>query len=136
MDHFGIGQAIKGIMNVYFRGSRQTGRTISLIESLRGGDRVVFTNSDEARRVKRMCLERKIQIEAIVVNPKEPQCIFERGSSQGRTILDHSWVEEFYLAAIEQCGKHIDHIQREASGFGEAHLETRRKAAEMIKWRF
>ena len=135
MDHFGIGQAVKGAAHIYFHSSRHTGRTVSLVESLRDGDRVVFTNANEADRVKHMCLERNVKIDTMVIDPKEPLRIFERGSSQGRTIFDHSWVEQFYLNAIERCEYEINHLQRETSGFGEAYLETRRKAAEMAKWR-
>ena len=135
MDHFGIGQALRSAARIYFQGYRQTGRTVSLAENLRDGDRVVFTNDSEAERVKHMCLERNVKIDAIVLDPREPGRIFESGSSQGRTIFDHSWVEQFYLNALERCEKDIDHLQRETSGFGEAHLETRRKAAEIAKWR-
>jgi len=136
MDHFGIGQALKGAALIYFRSARQTGRTVSLVESLQNGDRVIFTNSREADRVKRMCFERNIEIDTMLVDPKSFERVFNREPSQGRTIFDHSWVEEFYLNSIERCSKEIDHLQRETSGFGEAHLETRRKAAEILKWQF
>lgn len=33
MDHFGIGSAVKGALEVYLRASRGTGRTTSLLES-------------------------------------------------------------------------------------------------------
>jgi len=134
MDHFGIGQALSAAARVYFQASRRSGRTTSLVESLRDGDRVVFTNENEARRVKNMCLERNVKIDTFVVDPRNPQKVFDRGTPRGRSLFDHSWVEQFYINAIEQCVNDIDHLQRETSGFGEAHLETRRKAAEMSKW--
>ena len=52
----------------------------------------------------------------------------------GRTIFDHGWVERFYAAAIERAADTIDHLQREASGFGEAHRETARQAEEIARW--
>jgi len=136
MDHFGICQALKGAALIYFQSARQTGRTVSLVESLRDGDRIIFTNSREANRVKPMCIERGIKIDTMIVDPKCPTNLFDHGSSQGRTIFDHSWIEQFYLNALERCEKEINHFQRETSGFGEAHLETRRKAAEILKWKF
>jgi hypothetical protein len=136
MDHFGIGQGVEAATRIYFQSGRQTGRTVSLVESVKAGDRVVFADSREAERVKRLCKERDIEIETIVVDPRTPQRIFERGSSQGRTIFDHSWVEQYYMDAIDRAQEAIDHLERETSGYGEAHRETRRKAEEMAKWRF
>ena len=138
MDQFGIGQAIDGAARIYFRSARQTGRTSALVESLKTGDRVVFANQQEAERVKRLCREREIDIETIVVDPKEPQRIFDRGSvgGDGRCVFDHSWVEQYYLNAISTVQKDIDRFQRETSGYGMAHIETRMKAQEMAKWRY
>ncbi len=134
MDHFGIGQALRGAARIYFQASRQTGRTASLVESLRDGDRVVFMDAREAEHVKNMCLEHGVKIETMVVDPRDPQRIFERGTPQGRSLFDHSWVEQYYMNALERCEQDIDNLQRESSGFGEAHLETRRRAAEMARW--
>lgn len=64
MDSFGIGAALKGAALIYFQASRRTGRTTSLVESLKDGDRVIFTNSNEADRVKRICYELGIKIKA------------------------------------------------------------------------
>lgn len=135
MDSFGIGQAMKGMAHVYFQSARQTGRTTALVESLKDGDRVIFTNSKEADRVKDLCREFGKTIDTMVVDPKDPRRVFERGTPQGRTVFDHSWVEQFYLSAIDECQKDIDHLQRESSGFGMAHVETRIKAREFAKWR-
>lgn len=134
MDHFGIGQAIRGVAMIYFRSSRQTGRTLSLIESVKDGDCVCFTNSREAERVKRMCKERGVVIDTIVVNPKEPHGVFERGTAQGRMIFDHTWIEEYYLDAIGRAEKYIDSLQEQLSGYGEPHRETKRRAEEISKW--
>jgi len=137
MDFFGIGQAMKGMTTVYFQSSRRTGRTVSMVESLKDGDRVCFADSREAERVSKMLRERNIEnVECIVISPDDPYKLRERGTSQGRTIFDHTWVERFYLNAIATSEKDIDLFQKEMSGFGEAHLETRRKAFEMSKWNF
>ena len=58
MDAFGIGQAMEGTALTYFRASRQTGRTTSMIESLKDGDRVVFRTAGERDRVMRLLKER------------------------------------------------------------------------------
>jgi hypothetical protein len=134
MDLFGIGQAVKGAVSIYFRSARGGGRTISMVESVKDGDRICFTNRKEADRVSKLCQERNVSVECIVIHPHMPEKLFERGSSIGRTIFDHSWVEEYYLHAIEQCARSIDHFERETSGYGEAHRKTRRAAIESSKW--
>lgn len=134
MDHFGIGSAIAGAVAIYLRASRGTGRTTSLIESVKDGDRVVFLSALEADRFKRMCKERGVEVDCIVVDPKEAHIIFTRGTSQGRTILDHSWVENFYSNAIEKAQKEIDYIEREASDYGIEHRKTKYHAREISKW--
>lgn len=67
--------------------------------------------------------------------PKTPERVFERGTPKGRTIFDHSWVEQYYLQAIERTQQEIDHFERQASGFGDAHRETRWRAEEIAKWK-
>ena len=136
MDHFGIGAAIKYALHIYFQSARRTEKTIFMIDSLKDGDRVIFTNSHESDRVKRLFKEAGKDVECITVNPRETERLLGRGTIQGRTIFDHTWVEEFYLSAIERCEKDIDYLQCELSGSGEPHRETQRKMDEMAKWIF
>lgn len=134
MDHFGIGAAMKAANIIYCQAARRTGRTTSLIESLKDGDRVVCINRIEADRVQRLCRERGTTVECIVVDVKEPHELMRRAPSEGRTLFDHTWVERFYLHQIEQASNVIDQLQRESSGFGTPHIETRRTAIELSKW--
>jgi hypothetical protein len=134
MDHFGIGAALRGSALVYFQSARKTGRTVSLVESVKDEDRIIFTNSREADRVKRLCEEAGKSVECVVVNPTTPYDAFNLGTAQGRTIFDHTWVEQFYLLSIERCERDIDNLQKNLSGYGEPHRETRRRAEELAKW--
>lgn len=134
MDHFGIGAAILGAARIYQQSARHTGRTESLINSLKDGDRVCFTDGREAERVYFLCLERGIKIETMIIDPNRPELVFNRAPANGRTIFDHSWVEEYYALVIKRAIKDIDSIERQASGYGSAHYETRRKAEEVAKW--
>jgi len=134
MDHFGIGAAITGSAHIYFRSARGTGRTVSMLDSLKDGDRIIFTNNNEAKRVEKLFKEDGKNVQCIVVDPQKPEQLLERGTGQGRTIFDHSWVEQFYINAIERCKRDINFFQRELSGYGEPHRETRRKAIELAKW--
>lgn len=134
MDHFGIGAAIRSAALMYTQSARRTGRTTSLVESVKDGDRICFSDSREAERVRRLCIERGVKVECIVIDPKTPERLFERGTSQGRTLFDHSWVEQYYLASIERAQADIDHLEKQSSGYGETHRETRRRAEELAKW--
>lgn len=134
MDHYGIGNAMLAMDRIYANASRGTGRTTSLVESVKDGDRVVFTNEREARRVERLCKERGVTIKLMVLDPKRIELIFSRPPIDGRTILDHSMVEALYTSSIEQCAQFIDTIERQTSGDGVAHRETRRAAVERSKF--
>jgi hypothetical protein len=137
MDAFGIGAAVKGVTEVYFLSARQSGRTYAMLESLRDGDRIVFLNEREARRVQRLAKELGRDVQCVVCPlPMEGGVgLLGEGTSQGRTIFDHSWIEAYYRACIEVAQKYIDHMQRELSGEGMAHVETRLAAREINKWR-
>lgn len=136
MDHYGIGKAIETAVEIYTRSARGSGRTTSLVESAKDGDRIVFTNQREANRVNLLCKERGVEVECIVVNPDHPHRLLNRGSvkGEGRNIFDHSWIEQFYKNAISDAQRMIQRLETETSGYGAAHRETRYKAKEMAKW--
>jgi hypothetical protein len=135
MDHFGIGSAMKAMAAMYVHGARGTGRTTSLVESVKAGDRIVFAELREATRVERLLRERGVDVKCIVVPVREAERVFQRPPSEGRTIFDHAWVEQFYLGAIVRSMAELDHLERQASGPGAAHRETHRQAVELAKWR-
>lgn len=137
MDHFGIGHGIQGAARIYFQSGRQTGRTSSLVESLKDGDRVVFTTEREGRRVQALCKERNISIEIIVCDTRIPDRLFHRGPPSGneRTIFDHTWVEQYYKDALARAQDEIDQLQTNLSGRGVPHRETERAAREYLNWR-
>lgn len=138
MDHFGIGAALEGAAVIYFRSARRSGRTTSLVESLKTGDRVVFLEAREADRVKRLCMERGVKIEVTVLDPKRPGDIFHKNGSlpaEGRMLFDHGWLEAFYLFRLREAANLVDDLQRNLSGYGAAHRETKRRAEELARWR-
>lgn len=135
MDHFGIGSAYQAMSTIYRQSARQTGRTTLMIKSLKSGDRVIFTSTNEADRVRRLAKqEYNKDIECIVVNPRTPELLRNRGSSQHRTIFDHSWVEQYYKNTISFCESTIDWFQTELSNNREPPRETERREQEMGKW--
>lgn len=134
MDHFGIGAAMKGMALAYCSAVRRTGRTTSLVESVKEGDRIVFADEREATRVGNLLLDRGVAVNCVVASTQSPEEIFDRGTSEGRTIFDHGWLEQYYQRGIDAMAGKIDRLERESSGYGEAHRETRRRAIERAKW--
>jgi hypothetical protein len=134
MDHYGIGHAVAGMVRVYQYTARASGRTTSLVESVKDGDRIVFATPKEARRVERLCKERGVKVECITVPPSQADLVFNRGPARGRVIFDHGWVEQYYVNAIERAATAIDELERQSSGMGAAHLETLLSARESAKW--
>lgn len=137
MDIFGIGAGVIGAVSVYFISGRRSGRTTSLVESVKDGDRIIFAEPREADRVRRLIKERGIDVECIVVSPEDPIGITQLSTSpdDGRTILDHAWVERYYEAGIKRLARNIDNIQEDLSGYGANHRETKRAAEEISRWR-
>jgi hypothetical protein len=128
MDQYGIGTAIEGCAVNYFAVSRQTGRTTQMIESLQDGDRVVCLRDKDAAWLRRRLREFEKDIEVVSISTKEVHKIFDIAPSKGRTVFDHDWIENYYTEVIQGAQKQIDRFQRESSGFGAAHIETRMMA--------
>lgn len=133
MDFFGIGQALKGAANIYFTTARQTGRTHSLIESVKSGDRVIFRNQKEANYFKEFIVFADKDVDIRVVDPRNPR--FEHLSTvQGRCYLDHGWVEDFYLNNLDFSTRCIADIEKMQSGSTVDHIETRIKASRLASF--
>ena len=112
MDFFGIGHAMKCMRKTYSLSARQTGRTQALIESLKPGDRVVCLTHVSANHIQRRCKEMGIEgVEFTSCQPSRSDILYELKKSQGMTVLDHEWVEEYYMAAIDKAAADIDAIQ-------------------------
>ena len=137
MDFFGIGRSLKAVMTVYFISARSSGRTTALIESVKNGDRLVFTNQHEAQRVKQLCWERGVTVECIVIDPRGASQIYLLPSlrGEGRTIFDHTWIEHFYMAALETTEEKLAELERSSSGPEATTSITPIQARERAKWK-
>lgn len=131
MDHFGIGTALQAMLQTYESTARRTGRTTSLIESLRDGDRVVVESAAAKRHIVGLLRERGLQVDVIVVDPVKFSELFNHAPSQGRTLFEHTWLVARYKHLLEMGANDIDRWQRETSGYGTAHIETRREAQRL-----
>lgn len=135
MDFFGIGAAVKGVTEIYFKASRQTGRTYRLLQSLKDGDRVYFATASEARHFENLCKCNGRDIECVVIPTTDPGQVFQRGTTQGRAVFDHGWVEQFYREQLDNIERDIKRLEIETGGYGEAHEQTRMQAEQIARWR-
>lgn len=133
MDHYGITAGVIGATEVYFRSARQTGRTTSLLNSLKDGDRIVTVNQRQAENLRRQLKLRGLAVTVVVLDVANPKP-FEYGTPEGRTLLDHTWVEARYAHILEREASNIDELQKAMSGWQQAHEETRQRAIELAKW--
>lgn len=131
MDTYGIGSAVLGVVQAYMQGARHTGRTTSLVAQVKDGDRIYFTDCAECERVRRLCLDRGVTVECVVIPRNGLDSLITEGTGKGRTWFDHSAVEIYYLQAIIEARNYIDQLTTHLSGFGTAHLDTKRKATDI-----
>ena len=134
MDHFGIGAALQGAARIYFQSARRTGRTTALLQSLKEGDRVIVATQAEYRQWQRLIVERQLNVDVRLFRVDRAHELCQLGTSQGRTLFEHTWVEQFYLHRLQDAATCVDELQQRLSGWGEAHEKTRQQAAEMMRW--
>jgi len=135
MDAFGIGSAIKGCCEIYFRSARQTGRTSDLIDNLNDGDRIIFVKNEEARRWTRICKDIGKDIDCIAVNPTNTDIFNIRKNTKGTTVFDNAWIEIFYMNETHKSICLLDNLQKELS-CNEELLETSMQNREQYKWNY
>lgn len=134
MDHFGISQAMRGVLRVFFQSSRHTGRTTAMLDSLKNGDRVVCPDTKEFSKLTTEIRRRDLDVQILVVSPANPDSLFGRAPPEGRTIFTHEWVELYFIENVECAISNLDRLQSEASGFGASHEKTQQAQLQAARW--
>lgn len=115
MDIFGIEPMIRGVMNCLFRSHRGSGRTSNMLKLVEDGDTIVFSNMQEANRIKYILLTMKKDVTTIVCSPKKLDELFNRlyGRNTGKIIFDHEWLEKYYINTFENASSMLSRFQKE-----------------------
>ena len=114
MDLYGIGPAVEAVAEVYFSAARRTGRTENLLKSLKSGDRIVTVDDLQARLLRAKLREMQLNVQVLVMSTSHfPGVGIEK--SEGRTILDHTWVEQFYRETIRYTGVELTRLEKHLS---------------------
>lgn len=100
MDHFGIGAAIKGAAEIYFRSARRTGRTTRFIDTLKNGDRVLTASKGEQLLMQNLLRKRGLEVQVILREPHQFRYEPEPPNPRGRTLMAHDFVEQCYRLAL------------------------------------
>jgi hypothetical protein len=114
MDMFGIGSAITAVVDSYFHGARSTGRTTRLLESLKAGDRIVTLDEPQARVLRSLLTRRKLAVSVLVLPVRDP-ILPGIARSEGKTVFDHTWVEEFYRLELRRANSSLRYIEEHLS---------------------
>jgi len=112
MDIYGIGNAMILAAETYSQTARRTGRTTTMIKTLRDGDRIICHSQNYANMLAHECCRLGIGARVIVVDPTDRLKLSSIDVNlSGKTIFDHVWVELAYAAAIRDCQRMIDESQ-------------------------
>jgi hypothetical protein len=130
MDFFGIGKALHNSMKTCFDDMSGTGRTTQLLDSLEDGDRVVCHSEEYADKLLKLAKQRGVTILTEALDPTALH-IHDLGTSQKRTVLDHTVLEKYYRHRIEVAMREVRMFEREWSGYGEVHERTLRQAESL-----
>lgn len=115
MDHFGIGPAMRAMLRTYTQCARGSGRTTSLINSVRDGDRIICALAVERVRLSNLLHQAGRDVEVLDIPPEHSDAVVSLPLRAGRTIFEHTWVEEFYTITLAQAARQIDELQKSAS---------------------
>lgn len=118
MDILGIGAGVEASALLYFNAARRSGKTSRLIEALKSGDRVVCRGDGERRHMVNALRRRGIyDVEVISVPPDKPSWLAERHRpSEGRTLFDDDWLQDFYMQEIRSAARGLERLSAVSSG--------------------
>ena len=119
MDMFGIGNAVKIAVDMVRRVSRGTGRSKLLLNTVQCDDLVIFANPNDAENFRRKIRGsnlRNIKVISAGANINMLFTHFRHSCPNGRAILDHSWIEDYYSYVIQKASDDIDMIEKTLSG--------------------
>jgi FAD/FMN-containing dehydrogenase len=124
MDMFGIGSAITAVVDSYFQGARRTGRTTRLLASVKAGDRIVTVDENQARLLRGLLGKDRRDVTVLVLPVKDP-LRFGTARSKGKTVFDHTWIEELYRLESGQVDNSLKYLEDRLSGSGMPDFEYR-----------
>lgn len=117
MDEYGFAAAAKAGLRMFEACSRQSGRTMRMIERVTEDDQIVASTEREATRIRQLLkAARKPKVRVHVVDPSRvPMSAGVGTAPHGRTFFEHSWVLQFFERRMEGAERDLEIFQRETS---------------------
>jgi hypothetical protein len=116
MDEYGYGAAMRSGLEIFEMASRQSGRTMRLIERVNDGDRIICSTQKEADRLRRLLREvGKEKVSVSAIDPRTDPRERDARPPIGRTFFEHTWVFQHFVETIRREIEHIEHVQRQMS---------------------
>ena len=115
MDIYGISLGIRACTNIYFQTIRRSGRTTHMISLVERGDLVIIHPDVHERGIHDLLAKRGIQgVDVYRASSLEEvrNIALNQGKKYNRVHLDHSFVDAYYLKAIEDTSKSLDGLMR------------------------
>lgn len=110
-DMHGIGPGMAAVIRLYIMTARGTGRTTEMLSAVNPGDRIVFSSTGEKRRVSQLLKDSGTEgVDLIVLPVHRLHELSSMPIVEGRTFLDHTLIEEFYLSAMRDAEKALGSI--------------------------
>lgn len=120
MDIFGIGTALTAVFEVYKHSARQTGRTSHLVNHVRDGDTVIFSDNNHLNHFKKeLNVKRgRIDINLIVCSIERDGDLDLRNvkPTQGQVFFDHEFIELYHQASIQWSINNLNKLSSHYSG--------------------
>ena len=87
-----------------------------MLNSLQDGDRVVVFGQSEGVRLQRLLAERRLNVRIQVCPVLDLYRLPQLGSSVGKTVFSHEFVEEFYRVSLKEAAIALDQAAERCSG--------------------
>ena len=133
MDIYGISLGIRACTNIYFQTIRRSGRTTHMISLVERGDLVIIHPDVHEREIHALLAKRGIQVVDVykASSLEEVRNIARnQGKKYNRVHLDHSFVDAYYLKAIEDTGRNLDGLMRDLASQANHESDFHRNASK------
>ena len=133
MDIYGVSLGIRACTNIYFETIRRSGRTTHMISLVERGDLIIIHPNVHEREIHALLAQRGIQgVDVAKAGSLEEVRNIARnqGKKYNRVHLDHSFVDAYYLKAIEDTGRNLDGLMRSMASQANHESDFHRNASK------
>ena len=132
MDIYGVSLGIRACTNIYFETVRQSGRTTHMVSSVERGDLVIIHTNVNDRDIYDLLAKRGIQgvdVAKACSLDEIRKLTQNQGKKYRRVHLDHSFVDAYYLKAIEDTGKNLESLMKDLASQVDHESDFHRNAS-------